>query len=263
MPVAPALLWRFSGRGISGYLFGSIHLKLKNSESFLSEIGRYISVCDSLLTEIRLDDSAMDPSMILLPNDASYKSLIHERGYKRIIALFEERMGLDIETQSRWKPLLLLNFLSAKISGYDLNEPSLDQQIYDQALKHGIANEGLEDLRTHFSHLDMIPLRIQMQFLNKACKNLKSVKLKFNRLLEAYLEQDINYIYRASKRQLGEWRKPFINERNHAMTQKLLAMEKGKRYFVCIGAGHLAGNQGMLALLKRASFKLEPVLIKQ
>jgi uncharacterized protein YbaP (TraB family) len=263
MPFTSSLLWRFSGQGIEGYLFGSIHLHLPSSKLIVSEVSKYLAVCDTLLTEIKMEDQKLDPSMILLPDHITLSTLIDNRRYRRISFIFKKALDLDIEIQCRWKPLMLLNLLAAKISGFDLYENTLDQQIYFKASELGITNEGLEDFEYHFGHLDRIPYHVQMQILNKACKNIKLVKKNFLSLIKAYSKQNIHRIYKSSRRQLGKWRKPFINERNHVMINKLLIMPEGRKYFICVGAGHLAGNHGMIALLKKASFKIEPVHFKQ
>ena len=48
-----------------------------------------------------------------------------------------------------------------------------------------------------------------------------------------------------------------ITKRNYKMTEKMLRYFKSKkRYFVVVGAGHVVGNEGIVALLQKHGYKV-------
>lgn len=81
-------------------------------------------------------------------------------------------------------------------------------------------------------------------------------------MLKIYLHQDIRRLYQMGKRQAGVLRNTLIYQRNHLMVEGILQeFISGHAPFVAIGAGHLAGEQGVLRLLKRAGVKVRPISI--
>jgi hypothetical protein len=50
-----------------------------------------------------------------------------------------------------------------------------------------------------------------------------------------------------------------LDERNALMAERILEAAKTKKLFVGVGASHLAGQAGLIAMFKKAGFKLTPV----
>jgi uncharacterized protein YbaP (TraB family) len=50
-----------------------------------------------------------------------------------------------------------------------------------------------------------------------------------------------------------------LDERNALMAERVLNAAKTKKLFVGVGASHLAGEDGLIARLNEAGFKLSPV----
>ena len=56
----------------------------------------------------------------------------------------------------------------------------------------------------------------------------------------------------AKNPEYGELFERMFDDRNHDMTEKILALQReGGTYFVVVGAGHLVGKEGIIALLAR------------
>ncbi len=53
--------------------------------------------------------------------------------------------------------------------------------------------------------------------------------------------------------------KKLIQDRNHIMSERMQAFLKKGNAFIAIGAMHLAGKEGVLALLEKQGYSVSPV----
>jgi uncharacterized protein len=54
-----------------------------------------------------------------------------------------------------------------------------------------------------------------------------------------------------------------IQDRNHVMAHRMDSLLTQRRCFFAIGAAHLPGHEGVLALLRQLGYRVEAVLPKQ
>ena len=81
---------------------------------------------------------------------------------------------------------------------------------------------------------------------------------------EAWLEGDSTTLYqlllaqeRASHPEFEAIYRRFYDDRNQAMADRLTELLAGEgHYFVVVGAGHLVGEEGIIALLRRTGFTI-------
>ena len=96
-------------------------------------------------------------------------------------------------------------------------------------------------------------------FINDALNDFSNQKL-----IDLYLKGDITAIERFIRANLSADKEQFaalITDRNNKMAHKLDSILKKKESFFCaIGAGHLAGSEGVINLLRTRGFRLRPVL---
>jgi len=96
-------------------------------------------------------------------------------------------------------------------------------------------------------------------FINDAFNDFSNQKL-----IELYLKGDITAIERFIRANLASDKNQFtalITDRNTKMAHKLDSLLKKKDSFFCaIGAGHLAGSEGVINLLRTRGYRLRPIL---
>lgn len=260
-----SLLWHFSNiSGQEGYIFGSIHLNLDGHEQVLKSLEPVISNCDLMMTEVELNESDYFKvaHFINLLEGQSYQNLLGIKKWNKFSKLINSKLGRDGVVNYNLKPIILLNLLSSKLSGYSVHDEHMDSRLYNLAKTRGIKTQGLEDLVTHYSYLNTIPIKDQLKSLLKATKNLSTIKHQFDKIISAYKKQDIKLIYKISRKQLGKWKKIMLVKRNFLVLNTLKSQLDQHKPFVCVGAAHLAGQYGLLNLLKKNGYKLKPVFTK-
>jgi uncharacterized protein YbaP (TraB family) len=99
--------------------------------------------------------------------------------------------------------------------------------------------------------------------LEETLGELKDGRLFFERMLHAWKRGDAaaiqSLLNESTLKEPGAERinQLIIIDRNHSMTQTLEKLAKqGGHYFVVVGAGHLAGDEGIIALLKQHGYRV-------
>jgi uncharacterized protein YbaP (TraB family) len=107
-----------------------------------------------------------------------------------------------------------------------------------------------------------ISLEFQLKQLKDICRNVNKFRKTLKKLSLSYKNQDINKLYKVSKKAMGALKYKLIYERNSIMTQNILKLSNNHATFISIGAAHLAGKHGVLRLLKDQNCILKPIFLK-
>ena len=79
-------------------------------------------------------------------------------------------------------------------------------------------------------------------------------------MTELYEQSDILKLYKVTRKQAKGMRKILLFNRNDLMAKRIAQFASEQSLFASIGAGHLAGEKGVLRLLKKKhGFKVKPV----
>ena len=82
------------------------------------------------------------------------------------------------------------------------------------------------------------------------------------RMQERYRTQDVDALYDMIHKEGGEIAKEeerFLNHRNRNWVPQIIEMISEKKTFIAVGAGHLGGPNGLIRLLEKEGYTLEPV----
>ncbi|MDX1685054.1 MAG: TraB/GumN family protein, partial [Saprospiraceae bacterium] len=80
-------------------------------------------------------------------------------------------------------------------------------------------------------------------------------------LTQIYVDQDIEAMVSTigDDDQLGKYEKLLVNKRNINWIPVMEEKMKTRSTFFAVGAGHLAGEEGVLNLLKKAGYTIKPL----
>ncbi len=79
-------------------------------------------------------------------------------------------------------------------------------------------------------------------------------------MMRRYADGEIQALYQSAKKDAKGMRKILLYRRNKLMAKRFGEIARTQSLFCAVGAGHLAGGKGMLRLLKKAGFKVKPIL---
>ena len=257
------LLWKVEApTGKVSYLFGTMHSDDPRINEFSPAIQTAMKSSETYMMETL---PSRDPSIYFMPDGARLKDLLTEPEYDKFKELVEYHVMHD-EAANRMKPWLLAVV-------FDLPKPdtgySQDAQLYALAEAQGKEALGLEDLTEHFASLDALSRDEQLTMLRAVLKRSQAQKERdFELLLNAYLKGDANEINKLDDKITGgmlpktlwaKMRVKLLDERNVIMAKRAADQANNAPTFIAMGASHLAGDNGVIALLRKAQFKLTAI----
>jgi uncharacterized protein YbaP (TraB family) len=261
-------LWKASQGERVVYLVGSVHLLSKDYYPLNPALETAFKECDLLVEEVDLAELLAVESQLqmltrgLLPSGQSLETVITPATF----ALVSQRvgaLGLPIEPLKRFKPwalALTLLGLEWQSAGFDA-ELGLDKHFYDRAQAEGKQVQGLETVEYQISRFDGMSMDEQDRLLSSTLKGLETEKASVTALADAWKAGDVPTVERIVLRDLRQEPRMYerlLVERNRAWLPKIDALfSRTGRAFVVVGAAHLVGPDGLLALLKAKGYAVE------
>jgi len=112
--------------------------------------------------------------------------------------------------------------------------------------------------------LDAVPYKEQMDELVKSAKsNLENDRKETRMLADLYKSKDIEGMLKAAKASdntmTSKYESELLTKRNKNWIPKIAKVAKEMPTFFGVGAAHLAGETGVIKLLRKQGFKVEAV----
>ncbi len=114
------------------------------------------------------------------------------------------------------------------------------------------------------SIFDSIPYKLQaqqlVQYVNDYGKN--DDNKEFEELITAYRNQELQKLEDLTKKgdaSLDQFADVLLYNRNRNWVNKMETLMPEKSVVIAVGAGHLPGEFGVIKLLRKAGYKVEPV----
>ncbi len=260
------LLWKIETKKQPNpsYVFGTMHVRDQRAFKYKELTEQKILECDAFAAELNLEEAEhlFDAGALNLPEGQTLDSILKPKAFARIDKLFRKKIGVPLENFNNSRPLLISNIITEKIFSEDM-PLALDAALYQFASQHGKITLGIENFEEQLNILEKIPLDFQIKSLNWMAKNFKRFRKQLQKMTKDYETGDIQKLYQATKKNAKGLRKVLIYDRNAIMARRIADMAAEQSLFAAIGAGHLGGEKGVLRLLKKAGFKVKPVLLKQ
>ncbi len=259
-----SLLWSISGNGLqhTSYLFGTIHA-LPQERFFLPDsLKSKLSSCEKVVLEIDMDDPTMMGKLQqgMMMENSSIDKILSPEDYQVVAKFFNDSLHIPLSAVSKVKPLLLSSFILPKIIGQ--NPASYEGTLVQLASESGKEVLGLETVQEQISYIDKVPLEQQAEMLVDGISDYNKSKEEYELLLKAYERQDVDEIYTYMLETSNDFKgfdEILLKERNHSWVPRITKLAEEYPCFFAVGAGHLGGNEGVIALLRKEGYTVEPV----
>jgi uncharacterized protein YbaP (TraB family) len=272
-PLEKSLLWEISGNGLTkpSYLYGTIHMICKDDASLGDSLIAAIQRCDRVYFEVDMDNLLEMITALKdfkMRNDTTLADLLSKEDYEKVKEYMESKGGLlPFSKLETYKPMLASSLLME--SGIGCEESvAMEQLIMEEAKKNKKRIEGLETMSYQASIFDSIPYKLQAEQLLKYVNDDGSksqADKQFEEMIEAYKAQDIEKLGEYVKDDdggLNNYEDILIYNRNRNWVKKLKTLMPEKSLMIAVGAGHLAGEKGVIKLLRKEGYTVRPVKYK-
>jgi len=259
------LLWQIQHKksGFTSYLFGTMHVKDRSAFFENQHLFSFIDQADSFYAEFNFKEA--DPNLttqfMMMPDDRKVTDELTTKQAQSLERLLLKTTGSTLAQVERFKPMMLVNMVSESLFGQDYNVP-LDFYLFNHASAQGKKMGGVESFEEQLQIMKNIPIKEQYKSLISLIKKQKAFKRQIRKMGRYYLEMDIDKLYKSARKGAKGMRKVLIYNRNRIMADRIGATALEENAFFAIGAGHLAGNKGVLRYLKQHGFKVKPVKLK-
>ncbi|MBC7628879.1 TraB/GumN family protein [Ferruginibacter sp.] len=262
-----SLLWQVSGKGLKqpSYLFGTFHLMCKNDIHFSNQLTTAVNRADKVYMEIDMDDPAtiLGGMMLMTMKDGkTLQQLYSDADYKKIRQYFTDSLKTPLSFIVRMKPFFLEALLYPKMMPCKLIS-GVEEELMKVAKTQKKEIKGLETMEFQAGVFDSIPYEEQAKELLQSIDSMASNKKSFNTMMQVYKNQQINEIenlFSKSESGMENHQDLLLNNRNKNWVVQLKSIMKTNPVFVAVGAGHLVGKQGLIALLRKEGYMVQPLL---
>ncbi len=161
-----------------------------------------------------------------------------------------------------FKPLLAASMIMEQQAGKCDNMISMEQLIMQESKKSGVSIKGMETMEYQMSIFDSIPYGFQAKQLVKMIEDGKSDDSEMKQMTDAYRNQQLDKMEEMTKKEdvgILNFTDLLLYNRNANWAKKLEGLMTDKSLVVAVGAGHLPGERGVINLLRKAGYKVEPV----
>lgn len=256
------VFWKISGNGLSAssYLFGTIHLICEQDFEISKRVREKLALANALVLEIDMDDPSLQMAMMAnIYNEDGQKitDFLSEEEYQEIRTFLKERTGMDMDMLKTMRPMVLMSLIYPNL--LECETKAFESELMALAKAKDIEIVGLESVKDQLSLFDLIPLKEQYRSFYAYADNLEKGKKEFKKLIASYKEEDIQALLElvSESPEYKDYQEVLLDQRNLNWIDPMASMMQQGPMFFAVGAGHLAGDTGLIQLLKKEGYSLE------
>ncbi|KAB2944179.1 MAG: TraB/GumN family protein [Hyphomicrobium sp.] len=276
---AGAILWRIEKDGRpASYLFGTVHLTDERVTSLSPAVKAGLNEAKVVALEVSdLSETAtasviaQSAPLVMFTDGRRLDSLLSNTEYDAVKTIIA-RSGMPVDLAASFKPWIVTMILS--VSDCERNKVQqgarvLDMKIAEIGKARGLDVVGLETIPAQLESLAAVPEQQQIDMLRASLKFADRTNDMMETLVQLYLSRKISAAMPfqiALAQQAGVTDQAFAgfqekllterNEKMRAVAEPLL--DKGG-VFIAVGALHLPGDKGLVALLRESGYTISPI----
>lgn len=268
------LLWEVSGNGLpyKSYLFGTHHLVSAAYLDSVDGVYRAFNDCRAVVGEVVVDDPTLLKKMTdgaRMPNYITMRELFSDSDYVRVDSALRSVLGMGLSELAGLKPAMISNLYALELYRRQSPEQSDDWQLdsfFQQvAAQKNIPVVGLETVDDQIALLYNAQTLQRQAFLLVGAVEQSDGTAEMAHMNQLYRQGDLDgllalYNSDTTRYALTQQEKfGMLDERNDTWARRLPTLMHERPCFVAVGALHLAGENGLIALLRKAGYKVKPV----
>lgn len=258
-----SMLWRISGNGLTepSYLFGTMHVKNRKAFYFKDSLYHFLEKATGFAMEFHPDSSgqlftALAEGRIDL-EDLDFSRDFDDEAFEKIISKFQKDKKGTFKTKKEKAGFLIEKLLEDEEDSTSM-DTFMDAWLYGLALQNGKMVFGLEEVDDQLRAFKSLAKGIKLQTLAELAD--EDIFKGSPPVYDYYYKERLDSIERYFTRFFSEATlKDFLYDRNIGMAHQMDSLMKRQTMFCAMGAGHLPGTKGVIALLRKKGYTVEPV----
>jgi uncharacterized protein YbaP (TraB family) len=267
-PFSDGRLFRVSRAGIAdSFVFGTIHVGDPRVAAVAARLDDALQQSKTLAIELvpQAADSALG-DLEQIENGGRLEPLV---GFEAFAAIRRELVsqGIADDVISRLKPwAALLRITRVETSS---SETSLDAELVAMAKTRRMRTMSLELVDEQIAAFDAVPVESQVAMLKHALAHRDALAATVEPTIDAWLRGDLAALaklpdqagrqFPGMERHYRAFAKHVIDGRTALMHYRLFMPLREGRVFTAVGATHLYGKKGLLALIQQDGYRVTKV----
>lgn len=267
---AKPAMWQVTDKDTHIYLFGTVHLLPPGTQWRTAKFDKAANGSETLVVETIIDEKnpaafaaelarlsvrpGLPPivSRVAPEKQAALRAVIAKSGIPEVALN-------NMETWAAAFALLQLQFQELGVTGGD----GVEQTLKSAFTSAGKPIQQLETNSEQLGFFDALPEKAQRELLEGAVESPEAAKKQFNAMLAAWISGDVNEIgrtFNAEFQESPELKDILLRRRNANWSGWLeRRMQQPGTVLVAVGAGHLAGDDSVIDMLKRRGYRVKRV----
>ncbi|MBT2185629.1 TraB/GumN family protein [Sphingobium sp. H33] len=254
-------LWVVKDRDTTIYLFGTIHLLRPNIRWFEGPVRKAFDKAQDVVLEIADRDEAAAGGQAALvqrafaPDAPPLSSRLPAADGARYLAALQQNdiPAAVFDKVKPWFATFTLSILPLQKSGYD-PASGADRAIEGAAQKAGKRLIGLETTAQQLGFFETMPEALQLQMLSETIDELPTITETIGRMIAAWSSGNPDGLADLMNESIDsnpEFERILLTDRNAHWADWIKArLDEPGTVFIAVGAGHLAGEHSVQAMLK-------------
>lgn len=272
-PVENSVFWEVHGKDLKhpSYLFGTFHLMGSRYVDSLTHVINKFKTSKTVVGELLLDSTMTMKMMAAARLDGTtLDKLLNTEQYQQTAQWLKELSGYDLQMFNSMNPMTIQIFLMTMLQQkyYPMNmaqDTPMDMYFQNEAKSVGKKLIGLETFEVQVNALfaQFTPQR-QAEMLVDFVKDKEKARSELVTMNQYYRLGDLSKLQSLlSDQSYSESEaKVMLDDRNKKWMDQLPGLMKEQQTFVAVGALHLAGENGLVSLLRNAGYTVTPASVK-
>lgn len=263
------LLWQITGNGLAApsYLFGTMHILCDKDAGLSPNLKKAIKDVQVIYFELDMDDMGelMGAMKFLRMNDGKKLSdLLTKEEYGRVDNYFKQhKMPMPLSFMNRFKPLVVSSLIGEQVMACDNDKKNgMEQEIMRESKQYEKEIRGLETAEFQAGLFDSIPYEKQAKDLLNYIDSVDTYTKATLEMVDVYKKQDLkrlDLLVAKSDPGMEKYMDLLLYDRNRRWAQNMPNIMGPRSTLFAVGAGHLAGENGVINLLKKKGYTLTPL----
>ena len=251
--------------GRQSWLLGTLHSEDARVLDFPPVLEQALRQADTVALELVPAQQQMDrlAAAMRLPQGQELADYLDDGLHKRVVAALRDR-GMQPEAVARlrpWAAALTLAQPPVKTGRF------MDVVLAQRAARHGAVAVPLETMSEQLAFITGMGRGAHIALLESAVDDHEQDGEAFEALVQAWLAGDLDKLVQLAEAHLSDlpvsvrsqFRQAGIVERNRNMAKRAQPLIERGRTLIAVGALHLPGPEGMIALLREQGNRVEAI----
>jgi uncharacterized protein YbaP (TraB family) len=257
-------LWKIEGKGIkTSYLFGTIHILPQDQFVIKDKVKKAFEATERLALEIDMADSGFASEVMkhaYLDKGETLQSFMSDEEYTLLDDYLKSKKGPGLAAYNTAKPLMLMSaVMTSSIEG---GMASYEMSLMSMATQAQKEIDGLETFADQVAVFDAQPYDEQIDGIVEMIEKPEENDQILKKMVRIYLSEDLTQMYDYTDEFLkieADIKHKLVDDRNQKWIPKIKEFSKTYAMFYAVGAAHLAGDNGVIHLLRKEGFTVTPV----